>query len=342
MKNVLFFIGVLLLIPFQALADENSGWTYGSNGWQWENPNTGSYLWVGLRFQPRYSNRATKPLSPEDLRMDGEKDFGANRARYKIGGAIGRKFSIYHEYDLKNGRVLDLRATWKPSPLFHLRAGQWKSEFSRERIDSSGKQQFAERSIANYWFTIDRQNGVMASGRFAPGSKGDSSWWFGVLQGGGRGASGDGGRPLVMGRYQWNFTKNVLPFSQSALKRYEEVHSGLSFAIVSNDSPYTRFSSSGGGNLPGYEKGLDNQYRILQFMQEFAWQRGGWSIQQEFHLKEINDRLNSTDTRLRGGYVQAGWFPSSAMPVGQKNWKSQPGSVSLTRISMKWPLTAKN
>jgi hypothetical protein len=119
--------GLLAGAPGAVSADETRGWNYGSNGWQWSDPGSGSLIWFGLRFQLRYSNRVDEPLVPEDL-----------------------------------------RGTWKPAVWFNLRAGQWKAEFNRERVDSSGKQQFVDRSIANYWFTVDRQNGVMASGRPVP------------------------------------------------------------------------------------------------------------------------------------------------------------------------------
>lgn len=294
--------------------EESSGWDYGNRGWEWNNPETGSYVWLGLRFQPRYSNRVDDPLVSDDLRQEGDKGFSMNRARYKIGLGIGKHFTAYHEYDLRNGQLLDLRATWKAASWFHLRAGQWKADFNRERIDSSGKQQFVERSIVTYWFTIDRQNGVMASGRLAAGSSADGHWWLGALNGNGLNSGGDGGRPMWMGRYQWNFTGTVLPFSQSALKRYEDARGSLAFAFVSNDSAYTRFSSSGGGQLPGLDQGTNNQYRVEQWMEEFAWQKGGWSIQHELHFKQITDRKNGQVSKIRGTYLNVGWFPSSHYP----------------------------
>ncbi|NNK33470.1 MAG: porin, partial [Xanthomonadales bacterium] len=168
-----------------------------------------------------------------------------------------------------------------------------------------------ERSIATYWFTVDRQSGVMASGRIAAGSAADSSWWLGLLQGNGTNTGGDGGRPMVVGRYQWNFTRSVLPFSQSAVRRYSEPTGSLALAFVTNDSPYTRFSSSGGGSLPGFETGEDNQYRLTQFLLEYAWQRQGWSIQGEAHYKAIDDRKSGDETELIGGYLQAGLFPAA-------------------------------
>lgn len=323
-KTVLYVLAALIVTPGYGLADEGAGWDYGSNGWQWSKPETGSFVWVGLRAQSRFNDRLSAPLTSNDLREDGEEGIRVNRARYKIGGGVGRQLTYYHEYDLRNGQLLDLRATWKPIKWLNLRVGQWKAEYNRERVDSSGKQQFVDRSIANYWFTVDRQNGVMASGRAAVNGAADSSWWLGVLNGGGMNEAGDGGRPMLVGRYQWNFTRTELPFSQSALKRYDEPHGFLSFGAVSNDSAHTRFSSNGGGNLPGYTTGADNQYRVRQYMQEFGWQLGGWSVQQEFHVKEIEDRTNGGSNRVRGGYVQAGWFPSERL-----KWWPKPLEIAI-------------
>ena len=151
----------------------------------------------------------------------------------------------------------------------------------------------------------------MLRSRLAPGTRADSSWWLGVFNGNGLNSGGDGGRPMLVGRYHWNFDGEVLPFSQSALTGYSEPRGALAFVFASNDSPYTRFSSSGGGQLPGYSAGSDNQYRIQQFGQEFARHHGGWSVQQEFHYKQVEDRVNGGKQNLRGGYVQVGWFPSS-------------------------------
>jgi len=287
-----------------------SGWNYGGRGLEWADTESGSYLWLGLRAQLRYDSDDNPFRLPEDFDDPENAESGVNRSRYKIGARLRRDATFYHEYDLSDSRVLDLRATWVSKPELNVRLGQWKSDYNRERIDSSGKQQFVERSISTYWFTIDRQWGTMASGRLWEGDRGDSSYWAGVLAGNGRSSSDDGGRPMVMGRWQWNYTGNLLPFSQSALKRYEEPHGSLAFGAVSNDSAYTRFSSDGGGQLPGYEKGQDNQYRVYQAMQEWAWQQGGLSFQQELHWKSIEDRVNGPTRNMVGGYAQVGWFPS--------------------------------
>lgn len=68
------------------------------------------------------------------------------------GGALGAEWlGAYFEYDQPSDDLLDLRATVKLGEQLFLRLGQWKSDFNRGRIDSSGKQQMTERSISNYW-----------------------------------------------------------------------------------------------------------------------------------------------------------------------------------------------
>ena len=300
----------ILCFGLVAPAGAESGWAYGSRGLEWAGESEGTYLWLGLRAQPRHSSYEGARSEPGGVNADTGTETEVNRARYKIGAGYRGLATAYHEYDLRDSRLLDLRATWVANPKFKLRAGQWKAEYNRERIDSSGKQQFVERSISTYWFTIDRQWGAMTSGRAMKGARGDANWWAGVLGGVGRGNSSDGGRPMLMSRWQWNYTGEPLPFSQSGLKRYTSARGSLSFAAVTNDSRYTRFSSAGGGKLKGYDEGRDNQYRVNQAMQEWAWQRGGLSFQQELHWKSIRDRVNGGTRHIVGGYLQGGWFPA--------------------------------
>ena len=301
---------VLLAAPTALASESDAGWEYGKRGWEWSDKGTGSYLWTGLRSQARYTSRLGTIHELQHFDDPKQDDLRINRARFKIGAGYRDDLSFYNEYDLRDKRLLDLRTTWTRTPAFNFRIGQWKAEYNRERIDSSGKQQFVERSIATYWFTIDRQWGALASGRVGRSSSLDSSWWAGVLGGSGRSTRSDGGRPMVLGRWQWNYTGEVLPFSQSALKRYPRPKASLALAAVANDSRYTRFSSSGGGQLPGYQEKGDNQYRVYQAMQEWAWQRGGLSFQQELHWKSIRDRREGGERNLYGGYAQVGWFPA--------------------------------
>jgi len=46
-------------------------------------------------------------------------------------------------------------------------------------------------------------------------------------------------------------------------------------------------------------------------LEELAFKYSGFSVQHEFHWKEVVDNVNLATTRLRGTYAQAGLFPWS-------------------------------
>jgi hypothetical protein len=116
---------------------------------------------------------------------------------------------------------------------------------------------------------------------------------------------------MWFGRYAWNLFGRDLPYSQSDVEFHEEPAGTLAFAAVRNTSPYTRFSSAGGGQLPGFEPGVVGQYSLTQFVEEAAFKYRGFSFQHEYHWKRIVDNVASTTTNLRGSYVQSGIFPWS-------------------------------
>ena len=82
----------------------------------------------------------------------------------------------------------------------------------------------------------------------------------------------------------------------------------MALAGASNRSRYTRFSQAGGGDLDGFGGGAPGQYRVQQALVETALMYRGFSWQQEFHWKEIDDTVNGGLTTLLGNLVQFGYF----------------------------------
>lgn len=311
---------VLLLIvclagPAPAMAESEheesteSKISYGKQGLQFDDGTGNNFLWFGVRLQTRWG---TNRLSDDEVAgapVSESTDIRIKRGRLKLGGhLVSPALTVYSEYDIVDSRLLDLRATYNFADWLSIRVGQWKAEFNRERIDSSGKQQFVERSVVTPWFTIDRQQAIMASGRIGTGTRADTSYWIGRLSGAGRGGDKSEADGLWLARAQWNFNGRLLGFSQSALKRPKEPHGSVAVAAVKGRSAFTAFSSAGGGQLPGFVNGEPDQYRLQQWMLETAYQHGGFSWQQELHWKEIEDTLTGQKTRLAGGYAQAGMF----------------------------------
>ena len=61
-------------------------------------------------------------------------------------------------------------------------------------------------------------------------------------------------------------------------------------AAVTNTSKFTRFSTSGGGQLYGYEPGVDGQYKVDQFMFETAFKYKFM----EKKIKLVNHKVQNT------------------------------------------------
>ena len=272
---------------------------------------------VNVRSQLRFSSPfVSAPRKPSHYDREEDNDLRFRRARLKMEGHIGKSWIEYkYEHDLVDGNLLDLRFDIGPEWL-KLRVGQWKADYSRERIDSSGKQQFTERSIVNREFTLDRQKGAMAVGRLAEETLWDSEYYAGVFTGQGRGvfrerrvpANASDGSPLWLLRYQWNPLGGGVGFSQSDLEKREKPRLSVAVATAGNRSSYTRFSSSGGGQLDGFEAGRPGQYSLRQQLEETAFKYRGLSVQQEWHWKRVFDYVAQRRTQMRGSYLQTGYF----------------------------------
>ena len=276
------------------------------------------YSKVNIRSQLRFSSPfASAPRRETDFPRPGENDLRFRRARFKAEGHVGKTWLKYKfEHDLVGNRLLDARFTVAKWQWLQFSAGQWKTEFSRERVDSSGAQQFAERSITNRAFTIDRQKGVMLHGRIGKDHWWDSQYFSGVFTGNGRGfyqpalrdQQHDDGGALWVNRYQWNALGGGVGFSQSDIARTPAPALSIAVASARNRSRYTRFSSSGGGQLDGFEAGDPGQYSIRQELVEGAFKYRGFSTQNEYHWKRIRDNVSGRLVPMQGMVLQAGYF----------------------------------
>ena len=303
-------------------SDENGKplFRYNKSGLQiGENEKGRFFSKVNIRSQIRYSSPfQNSPRDEGDFSEIREGDLRFRRARFKMEGHAFAPWIRYkYEHDLVGTRVLDARMTIGKWDWMQFRFGQWKADYSRERMDSSGKQQFADRSIVNRAFTLDRQKGATVLGRLMKGTFGDSRYYVGVFAGNGRGFQTKAGRPsldhndgtpMLMARYQWNFLGRDVGHSQSDLEYHKKPAADLAFGAASNRSRYTRFSSSGGGQLDEFEAGELGQYSLRQLMEEATMKYRGLSLQHEFHWKRIQDNVNFSTTYMRGSYVQAGYF----------------------------------
>jgi len=294
---------------------------YGTKGFIFEDK-TGNYL-MNLEFRGQF--RIAYPTDSDPITYDEYKKeqlyLGIKRARLKVGGHAFKPWMKYYlEYELFSSNLLDFRLMFEKVPWLKIKIGQWKVQYNRERIISSGKQQTVERSILTRAFTIDRQQGVSFYGHIDGNGAANFNYWVSVFMGTGRGNTlNDDNHMMYMSRIQWNPMGKSMKFTGSDIENHKRFVMLLAFAGVTNQSTYTRFSQSGGGQLEGFEEGEPGQYRVNQLMQESAGKYRGFSWQQELHYKQIHDNKNATETEMTGNLIQAGYFFHHLWDIIPKN-----------------------
>lgn len=306
--------------------------SHGEKGFRLESRDGNWQTNIQFRAQTRFTTPTTgDPRQLDNFDAESENTFELRRARLKIGGHGFRPWlGYYFEADWQptrdsddgaadaSTRLLDWRITVDKYEEIGFRIGQWKIDYNRERVDSSGRQQFVERSIVNRIFTIDRQVGAQLRGHLFKGTHADLRYYAGVFTGEGRGVSNDDSDLLYAGRLQWNFLGRDLALKQTDVEYTEKPTASLSFAAASTNGRCTRWSSSGCGNIDGFlspSDAQDGQYEIDQWTQGTAFKWRGFSWQQEYHHKTIDDTVNNTSSDLTGGYAQVGYFFHHLIPA---------------------------
>jgi phosphate-selective porin len=313
--------------------EENSPVTasYGSSGFRLATRDGNFETNLQWRAQLRYYSQLDS--DPRQLSSFNDSDvssFEARRLRMKIGGhGFQPWLQYYFEVDLQPSRSVDASSSAASSRVIDwridlakwswggIRVGQWKVDLNRERVDSSGRQQFVERSIVNRVFTLDRQVGIQLRGHSFENTRADMRYYAGVFNGEGRGVRNNDTGLMYMARLQWNFLGRDLPWRQTDIEYTELPTGSLAIAGATNTGSCTRWSSSGCGNLDGFASPANattDQFEIDQFVQEFAFKYRGLSIQQEYHEKSIADRVVGSNSDLTGGYMQAGYFFNNLFP----------------------------
>ena len=306
--------------------------SHGSSGFRLETRDGNWQTNLQWRAQLRYTNPYFgDPRQVDDFEESGTSSFEARRLRMKIGGhGFQPWLKYYFEVDLQpsrdpdssavssSARVIDWRIDIAKWDWGGFRVGQWKIDMNRERVDSSGRQQFVERSIVNRIFTIDRQVGVQLRGHVFKNTPADLRYYVGVFNGEGRGVRNVDEDMMYSGRLQWNFLGRDLALRQSDVEYTDKPTGSFAIGGMTTNGPCTRWSSSGCGNLDGFTSPIvaeGDQFNVEQAVQEFAFKYRGFSIQQEYHRKSIRDRVAGSKNDLTGGYLQTGYFFNNVFPV---------------------------
>jgi len=266
---------------------------------------------LNMRF--RLQNRiGFRTESGEDLSFE-QTDFRIRRLRVRLDGFVFNPRIQYYiqlgfsksDMDLDGGEVAqpirDAILYYHFSPNFYVGLGQAKLPGNRERVISSGNLQFAERSIANSFFTLDRDFGVFAY--YTIPSQGKS-----VYQLKGAISSGEGRNPSVGDRgLSYTGRMEVLPFgkftnggdySEGDLEL--EARPKLSLGASYN---YNESGSRSRGQLgPALYQKRDQRVFIADMMLKYK----GWSLLGEYFSRNASNPITYNPLGLR----QAVWVGS--------------------------------
>lgn len=263
--------------------------------------------------------------------------FMVRRARFKLGGHAFRPWlRWYFQYDWVQPVLRDFSIEINTVPWLRVLVGRRKVLWNDERVSSSGKQQFVNRSILNDLFTVDRQQGIQVFGRLFPDSLADLTYYAGIFAGRGVGERlNDDLHMMYATRLQWNLVGGELDFSQSDLEHHGLPAVNLALAGATNITDCTAFETdqrscralptrrSDGTSFGDPAKPGDvapGQFRVDQLMAEARTKWRGLSLKHEFHVKRVHDRTLASgapgrDTVLRGSLTQIGYFPHGIIPL---------------------------
>jgi phosphate-selective porin OprO and OprP len=307
--------------------DSNSfSMKYGKKGFEFRTLDNKFALQIRTRLQFRFlTPYPSNPRTINAMNADPITTFRVNRARLKVGGHGYQPWlKYYFEYEVGQNRLLNFTLKIEKFKKFSVVVGQWKTDYSRERRISSGKQMMVDRSIINRPFTLDRQQGIAFYGHFEGHGAANIKYWVSILTGTGRSSRrNDDNKLMYVGRLQWNVLNGGTDMSGSDLKISPKPRLSLAVGAATNTSSYTRFSSGGPGQLRGFSEGAPGQYEVNQGVAEVSFKYKGFSLDHEYHVKEVNDKIENHKSELKGYYVQAGYFFHQAM-----DWVPEPLEIA--------------
>lgn len=294
------------------------GALYGGKGLNWGEQDGDWFFRMQNRLQPRFSTPYDPdPRTLESLRANDSELF-FRRVRTMLGGNLGSKdlnFNI--QYDWLDLFARDAALIYHWGEELNIWVGRGKAMYNDERVVSSGRLQFVNRSIVSDLFTVDRQAGIQLHGRLFRDTDMDLDYSLGAF--GGEGLEfrrNESGKPMLLGRVRWNVLGPRMPQEQSDYMFTPIPTARITFGAMSGEGRCTRFESQPNGciALPNFRdprQAEGDQFALRQLLLEgkFAWQ--GISVLSELHWKEVVDRAREAndpwrETNMFGGFVQAG------------------------------------
>ncbi|AFM14282.1 porin [Turneriella parva] len=306
------------------------GVTYGDKGLTFDTGDGKFGLTMQHRLQFRYAYPFdADPRTLTDLDAEGH-SFLVRRARFKVNGYAYKKWLKYNmQYDWSQPVLRDFSIDVARFSWATLRIGRAKVLYNDERVASSGRQQFVNRSILNDVFTVDRQQGVQLIGRVLENTPADFNYMVGVFSGRGVGERlNDDASMMYAARLQWNAVGDPIEWSQSDDKYTQRLNLNIAFGAATNKSNCTAFETDAvscrrlpGSNYPppastpGAQAGM---FKVDQGVFEIRSVYKGLYFKHESHVKRVIDQSVTTnawprDAEMWGALVQLGYFPHAVI-----------------------------
>jgi phosphate-selective porin OprO and OprP len=276
-----------------------------------------SLFWLNLRF--RMQNRIGLLSSAGDDLSVSQIDARVRRLRLRLDGyVLSQKLQYYIQLSFSKADQ-DLETGLVPQPIrdavlyYHVNKhlyfgmGQAKLPGNRQRVISSGNQQFADRAIANNELTVDRDFGLF--GYYSlPTCLGAFKFKTAITTGEGRGASpGDDGLAYTY-RLEWlpnGEFKNAGDYSEGDIEREEQVKVSVAAGYHKNER-----ARRTGGQL-GLE--LYEARDIGTFIADAILKYQGWAWSTEFLNRATHNPLTFSSDSSSVRLVYAGYGLNSQL-----------------------------
>lgn len=175
LEDLLVEKGVITKGEAAGASDSSASKVYWNEGTRVEFPDTGFTTSIATMIQTRYAFTDRD----EDSGVENTSSFDVNRARLIVSGtAMNNEFSYMLSTDFVDSTdteggaigVRDAYIDWKPCvDDAGVRMGAFKTAVSRQFNTDQQSMQFVDRSAVSEYFTLGRQNGLMAYGALADG-----------------------------------------------------------------------------------------------------------------------------------------------------------------------------
>lgn len=284
-----------------------------------------SLFLLNLRF--RMQNRmGFHSVSEQDLSPD-VVDARVRRLRLRFDGyVLSSKVQYYiqlsfsrADQDLETGEipqtVRDAMLYYNFSKSFYVGFGQGKLPGNRQRVISSGNLQFADRSLANARFTLDRDFGFFAY--YTPQiGKQYIAFKTAFTSGDGRNALPTNNGMAYTGRVEWfplGAFKGLGDYSEGDLFYEEKPKISIAAGYSANIKAYRS-----GGQLG---KNLYNASDINTFIADVMFKYRGWALLAEYFQRDASNAVGLDSLGQNPIYVYVGEAVNIQLSkmVGQKN-----------------------